>query len=150
VIKLEVQDSSNEITLLQQRTNLMTSHYLESLIIGSNNTVNIQQRDSGKTAFANILGNYNALSMTQAGAGNHFLDVALIGDNHTATLNQTGASNHAAIVELTNGGGAWNFQLNQTGSTSKTYSLPHSMSDESAVSGTYNVSSGCNLIVNQP
>jgi hypothetical protein len=88
--------------------------------------------------------------MTQAGAGNHFLDVALIGDNHTATLNQTGASNHAAIVELTNGGGAWNFQLNQTGSTSKTYSLPHSMSDESAVSGTYNVSSGCNLIVNQP
>lgn len=57
VIKLEVQDSSNEITLLQQRTNLMTSHYLESLIIGSNNTVNIQQPDSGKTAFENILGN---------------------------------------------------------------------------------------------
>jgi hypothetical protein len=147
---LDVQGNSNEILIYQKGTSLSVSHYLESAIIGSNNTINIQQHDAGKTAFANVYGNHNTLNMTQSGAGNHFLDLTLIGDNHTASLSQSGAGNHAATVQLTNGGGAWNFQLNQTGSSSKTYSLPHSMSDGSAVSGTCNVAGGCNLIVNQP
>ena len=150
VINLEVQGSGNEVTILQQGTSLLVSHYLESAIIGSNNMINIQQRDASKTAFANVLGNHNALSMNQSGIGNHFLDVKLLGDSHTATLNQSGSGNHAATVQLTNGGGPWNFQLNQSGNTSKTYSLPHSMSDGSTVSGTCNVAGGCNLIINQP
>jgi hypothetical protein len=147
---LDVQGNSNEVTIYQKGTSPSVSHYLESAIIGSNNTINIQQHDAGKTAFANVYGNHNTLNMTQSGAGNHFLDLTLIGDNHTASLSQSGAGNHAATVQLTNGGGAWNFQLNQTGSSSKTYSLPHSMSDGSAVSGTCSVAGGCNLIVNQP
>ena len=94
-------------------------------------------------------GDDNTLTVNQKGLGNHYLDISLIGDDHTAAVIQDGSGNHAATVQLENGGGPWNFTLNQTGSTSKIYSLPHSMSDGSTVSGVCNVVAGCNLTVNQ-
>jgi hypothetical protein len=145
---LNIQGSDNTVNTLQTTT-VNAKHYLETGIIGSNNTVNINQKDTDKTAFTSINGHDNSLVVLQEGTGNHYLNVNLIGNSHTATINQTGSGTHAATVELTNGGGAWNFQLNQSGTTGQTFSLPHTMTDNSSVSGTCATPAGCNLTVNQ-
>ena len=140
--------NSNGADILQT-TSTSSRHYLETSIIGNTNSLILQQRDTGKNAFVNVDGDDNTLTVNQKGLGNHYLDISLIGDDHTAAVIQDGSGNHAATVQLENGGGPWNFTLNQTGSTSKIYSLPHSMSDGSTVSGICNIVSGCNLTVNQ-
>ncbi len=140
--------NSNGADILQT-TSTSSRHYLETSIIGNTNSLILQQRDTGKNAFVNVDGDDNTLTVNQKGLGNHYLDISLIGDDHTAAVIQDGSGNHAATVQLENGGGPWNFTLNQTGSTSKIYSLPHGMSDGSTVSGICNIVSGCNLTVNQ-
>ena len=145
---VDVEGDSNVADVLQT-TSSSARHYLEASIIGNANNLVLQQRDTGKNMFAEVDGNDNTLTVNQKGLGNHYLDISLIGDDHNASIVQDGSGNHAATIELENGGGAWNFVLNQTGSTSKIYSLPHSMSNGSTVSGVCNVVAGCNLTVNQ-
>ena len=61
----------------------------------------------------------------------------------------SGLREGAEQIIARNSGGGWDFDLTQSGSTNKTYSLPHSMSDGTTTSGTcYNVS-GCTLSVTQ-
>lgn len=145
---VSVTGNSNSADILQT-TSTNSRHYLELGITGSNNNATIAQRDTDKTAFVNINGSNNTLSVNQKDTGNHYLNLSLNGDGHTASVVQEGSGNHQATVELTNGGGVWNFQLNQLGTTGQTYSLPHSMTDGSTVSGTCYTAAGCNLSVNQ-
>jgi hypothetical protein len=142
-------DGDNNSADILQTTATSSRHYLEASIAGDMNNLILQQRETGKNMFVGVDGNGNDLTVNQKGSGNHYLDVMLIGNDHNASIVQDGSGSHAATIQLENGGGAWNFVLNQTGSTSKTYSLPHSMSDGSTVSGVCNVSAGCNLTVNQ-
>jgi hypothetical protein len=142
-------DGDNNSADILQTTATSSRHYLEASIAGDMNNLILQQRETGKNMFVGVDGNGNDLTVDQKGSGNHYLDVMLIGNDHNASIVQDGSGSHAATIQLENGGGAWNFALNQTGSTSKTYSLPHSMSDGSTVSGVCNVSAGCNLTVNQ-
>lgn len=144
----DIDGNSNTVDILQI-TNSSSRHYLEASIIGNTNNLVLQQRDTGKNAFLNVDGNDNSLILNQKGLGNHYLNLSLIGDDHSASVVQDGSGNHSATVQLENGGGPWNFILNQTGSTSKIYSLPHSLSNGSTVSGVCNVIGGCNLTVNQ-
>lgn len=139
----------NNTVNITQTTVTGGQHYLETNVQGINNNLDILQEGTAKTAFVSVDGNYNTLDVVQQGTGQHYLDLALIGDGHTASLTQDGSGNHAATVELTNGGGAWTFDLTQTGTTSKEYSLPHDMSDGTTTSGTCYVAAGCSLTVVQ-
>jgi hypothetical protein len=140
--------NSNNTDVLQTTTT-SARHYLEASVIGNTNSLILQQRDTGKNAFVTVDGDNNTLVLNQKGLGNHYLNLSLIGDDHNATVIQDGSGNHAATVQLENGGGPWNFVLNQSGSTSKIYSLPHGMSNGTTVSGVCNIVAGCNLTVNQ-
>jgi hypothetical protein len=142
-------DGDNNSADILQTTATSSRHYLEASIAGDMNNLILQQRETGKNMFVGVDGNGNDLTVNQKGSGNHYLDVMLIGNDHNASIVQDGSGSHAATIQLENGGGAWNFVLNQTGATSKIYSLSHSMSDGSTVSGVCNVSAGCNLTVNQ-
>ncbi len=144
---VDIQGSINNVNLLQT-SNTGSRHYSETTVVGGNNNLILQQRDTAKTQFVEVNGNYNSVTTNQKGLGNHYLDLSVTGNNHTAGVIQDGSGNHSATVRL-DGTQPWNFQLNQNGATSKTYSLPHSMSDGSGVSGTCNAIGGCNLIVNQ-
>ncbi len=146
-VQVDITGNVNTVNVLQTSTTT-ARHYLETTITGSNNTANLTQRDSAKTAFIGINGNTNSVTATQRDAGNHYLNLSVTGNNHTAAVTQQGSGNHAATVIL-NGSQPWNFQLNQSGSTGQTYSLPHSMSDGSTVNGTCAAIGGCNLTVNQ-
>jgi len=147
-LELGIIGSSNTVDI-EQVTVSTGTHYLETTLTGSNNNLDILQSGSSKTAFVNIDGDYNTASVIQRDLGNHYLQLDLIGDNHNATILQEGSGNHAATVELTNGGGPWTFDLTQSGNTGKEYNLPHSMSDGSTTSGTCYVAAGCSLTVIQ-
>lgn len=144
---VDINGSSNDVDVNQTST-VGARHYLEASIIGSSNVVNLTQSDSAKTQIVSVNGTNNDVTTNQKGTGNHFLDLSIIGDNHTASIVQDGSGNHEARVAL-DGNQPWNFSLNQDGSTSHRYSLPHDMSDGSVVNGTCSTIGGCNLTVNQ-
>jgi hypothetical protein len=146
-VSVDVQGNVNNIEVLQTST-VNARHYMEARVVGSNNELILHQRDSSKTQFVEVLGTNNTVTTNQRGTGNHYLDVKVTGDNHTAGILQDGSGSHQATVHL-NGTQPWNFNLNQNSSTGQTYSLPHSMSDGSSVSGTCSAIGGCNLTVNQ-
>lgn len=147
-LELGVIGNSNTIDITQT-TVTGGQHYLETTVNGSNNNLDILQSGTAKTAFVSVDGDSNTLDVIQRDAGNHYLDLTLDGDGHTASVIQEGSGSHEATVELTNGGGAWTFDLTQSGATAKEYSLPHSMSDGTTTSGTCYVAAGCSLSVIQ-
>ncbi len=147
-VNVEVTGNVNNVEILQTSTDATTRHYLESRVIGGNNNVNLQQRETSKTQFVEVNGNYNSVTTNQKGTGSHYLDLKINGNNHTAGIIQDGSGSHKATVELS-GTQPWNFILNQNGSTSQTYSLPHNMTDGSVTSGSCYTVGGCNLTINQ-
>jgi hypothetical protein len=104
--------------------------------VGSNNDLILQQRDTAKTQFVEVLGNNNTVTTNQKGTGSHYLDVKVTGDNHEARIIQDGSGSHKATVHV-DGSQPWKFELNQNGSTDQTYSV------------TCSVIGGCNLTINQ-
>jgi hypothetical protein len=145
---VDIDGNSNSIDTLQT-TATSARHYLEATVTGNSNTLVLQQWETGKNMFLNVDGDSNDLTVNQKGSGNHYLNLTLIGNDHNASIVQDGSGNHAATIQLENGGGAWNFQLSQNGSTNQTYSLPHGLSNGNTVSGVCSTPSGCNLTVNQ-
>jgi hypothetical protein len=146
-VSVDVQGNVNNVEILQTST-VNVRHYMEAKVVGSNNELILHQRDSSKTQFVEVLGTNNTVTTNQKGTGAHYLDVKITGDNHTAGIIQDGSGSHRATVHL-DGSQPWTFNLNQNGSTGQTYSLPHGMSDGSAVSGTCSAIGGCNLTLNQ-
>lgn len=136
--------------------NLATgSHgYIEATIIGNSNDVDILQKGNNtdgtgdKAAIVTITGNSNTVDIRQHGLGDKFVDLEITGNDHSASIFQNGAGNHSARVAL-DGSQPWNFDLTQKGATSQTYTLPHTMSDGAAVSGTCSAIGGCNLTILQ-
>jgi hypothetical protein len=146
-VNVSVQGNVNNVDILQT-SNTTARHYMEATVVGGNNNLTLQQRETAKTQIVDVNGNNNTVTTNQKGTGNHFLQLSVTGNNHTAGVIQDGAGNHNARVIL-DGTQPWNFQLNQAGSTGKNYNLPHSMSDGSSVNGTCSAVGGCSLIVNQ-
>jgi hypothetical protein len=146
-VSVDVQGNVNNVEILQTST-VNARHYMEAKVVGSNNDLILQQRDTSKTQFVEVLGSNNSVITNQKGTGSHYLDMKVTGDNHTAGIVQDGSGNHKATVHL-DGTQPWNFNLNQNSSTNQTYSLPHTMSDGSGVNGTCSAIGGCNLTVNQ-
>ena len=128
--------------------------YIEATIIGNSNDVDILQKGNNtdgtgdKAAIVTITGNSNTVDIRQHGLGDKFVDLEITGNDHSASIFQNGAGNHSARVAL-DGSQPWNFDLTQNGATSQTYTLPHTMSDGAAVSGTCSAIGGCNLTILQ-
>jgi hypothetical protein len=144
---VSIQGNINEVAVSQTGVN-GSRHYLNTAVIGNSNNLTLTQSGANKTQFVSVSGSNNTLTTTQQGAGSHFLNLDVAGDNHTVGIVQDGAGNHSANVVL-DGSQPWNFQLNQNSSNSQNYTLPHAMSDGSAVSGSCAAIGGCNLTVNQ-
>ena len=149
-LELTIIGNSNTVDIDQDDTAGVATHFGDVVIDGNSNTLDLLQTGSGsKTAFIGVDGNSNTVDVIQKDSGQHYLQLDLIGDGHDATIIQEGSGSHDATIELENGGGAWDFDLNQKGTTGKEYSLPHSMSDGSTTSGTCYVAAGCSLTVIQ-
>jgi hypothetical protein len=148
---LDVIGNTNIVDIHQDATGTTGyGHYSEVLIDGDRNDLDLLQSGAGnKAAFVDIDGNDNVLDIIQKDGGSHYLQLDLIGDDHDVDVTQEGSGGHAATIELTNSGGGWDFDLTQSGSTNKTYSLPHSMSDGTTTSGTCSNVVGCSLSVIQ-
>ena len=147
-VNVSVSGNVNSVDILQTSTDTVSKHYMEATVVGGNNNLILQQRDTSKTQFVTVDGNLNSVTTNQKGTGNHYLDLKVIGNNHTAGIIQDGSGSHKATVELS-GTQPWNFTLNQNSSTSQTYSLPHNMTDGATTSGACYTVGGCNLTINQ-
>ncbi len=131
--------SSNQVTT--QQSGSSSSQFMEGTISGSNNTIDLRQTTSGnKVLFFNANGSSNTVTATQSGTGNHYLDINLTGNGHTVNSLQDGLGNHAATINFTNSGGASSLNLNQSGSTSQTYSIDQSCTNPA----------GCSTTITQP
>ena len=147
---------SGNLNSFESEQDLATgSHgYIEATITGNNNDVDILQKGNNfdgagsKATILTITGDSNDVDIRQHGNGDKFIDLEITGDNHKADIFQNGAGAHSARVEL-DGEQPWDFKLEQKGAIDKDYTLPHTMSDGTGVSGTCNASGGCNLIVYQ-
>jgi hypothetical protein len=123
--------------------------YNETTIIGVNNDVELIQQGTGnKAAFIHVDGTGQNINVNQKDSGEHFVDLSVTGHDHTVGILQEGAGDKTATVVL-DGSQPWNFDLTQSGPNQQIYTLPHGMSDGSAVSGTCSAVGGCNLSVNQ-
>ena len=135
------------------------------IVAGSNNTLESYQTDdnnNGGQHIANyITGDSNTVKHTQRGAGNHEGYIEINGDSNTVELSQRGNADkqfadivlddghdvnvfqryadHTANIDLTNAGGAYTLDLDQTGTTNKTYNL----------TGTCSNANGCGITIVQ-
>jgi hypothetical protein len=134
---LNVTGSNNNIT--KQQTG--TTNFNETTVSGNtNNLTNIQQGNSPKILFQNIVGNSNTVTTNQKDTGNHYLDINLTGNGHNVNAIQEGTGSHAATINFTNSGGASSLNLNQSGATNQTYSIQQSCTNPA----------GCSATVTQP
>ena len=123
-----ISGNSNSVTTKQTDSNAASpGHFMEGTINGNSNVVNLQQQNTGgKTLFFNVNGNSNSVTANQKDSGQHYLDINLTGNGHNVNSIQEGSGSHAATISFTNSGGASSLNLNQTGSTSQTYSIQQS------------------------
>lgn len=119
-------------------------HHLSNIIEGDSNTVDhTQMGKAGHSGFVEITGDSNTVDLYQRGnGGQQWADIVLNGDGHTVDANQRGTMAHSFEVDLTNGGGSYSVNSNQTTNnttTSKSYSL----------TGTCGNTAGCSITVSQ-
>ena len=113
----------NTLGILQENDGGVGSngHYMEIDVAGNSNTMYMDQKDDGdKMLFLDVNGSSNDVDIIQQGTGEHFLDVTA-GSNQTIDINQDGSGSHAATIDMS--GYSSTLDLDQTGSTDKTYSL---------------------------
>ena len=113
----------NTLGILQENDGGVGSngHYMEIDVAGNSNIMYMDQKDDGdKMLFLDVNGSSNDVDILQQGTGEHFLDVTA-GSNQTIDINQDGSGSHAATIDMS--GYSSTLDLDQTGSTDKTYSL---------------------------
>ena len=136
-----VNGDSNNLASYQTDDNGNGGQHIANYITGDSNTVKHTQRGSGDhDGFIAIDGDSNDVELTQRGNGSddQFADIEIDGDGHTVDVYQRHAD-HTANIDITNGGGAYTLDLEQTASSDKTYSL----------TGICTNASGCSVSVTQ-
>ena len=121
--KLNVTGNYNTVGILQENDGGIGSngHFMDVDVNGNSNTAYADQKDDGdKMLFLDVNGSSNTVDILQQGTGEHFLDVTL-GSNQTVDINQDGSGSHSATIDMS--GYSATLDLDQTGSTDKTYSL---------------------------
>jgi len=119
---VSVNGVNNTVSVQQQNTGSAianTGNYASINITGNQNNESLIQTGPGpKQAFSVINGNLNTETVSQTGLGQHFLDVSLTGNGNSATVNQSGNTPNSAQIYLTNAGGPASVNLTQTGGQS--------------------------------
>ena len=113
--------------------------HIANYITGDDNTVKHTQRGGGNhDGFIEIDGNDNTVELLQRGnTDQQFADIVL-DDGHNVDVFQRYGS-HTANIDLTNSGGAYTLDLDQTGTSDRTYNM----------TGICTNSAGCSLNVVQ-
>jgi hypothetical protein len=136
-LKLDANGANNSITS-QQSNNSSSSNFKETTITGNNNIISTNQKDNAnKIMFTTVTGNSNSVTAVQEGTGNHYLENKLTGNGHTILVNQSGSTANNASIDLTNGGGAANIDLQQSGG--KSFSIIQSCTNPA----------GCSTVIRQ-
>ena len=116
--KLNITGSSNTANLNQSAINDVGEHYMSVIIAGSNNTLDLDQTETGnKKLFLDIDGTNN-VTVDQKGTGNHYAEITLT-DSHTVDVTQDGSGDHNATINLS--GNTTTLNLTQDSSTSQNY-----------------------------
>lgn len=131
--------NSNTLESYQTDDNNNGGQHIANYITGDSNTVKHTQRGAGNhEGYIEINGDSNTVELSQRGnADKQFADIVL-DDGHDVNVFQRYAD-HTANIDLTNAGGAYTLDLDQTGTTNKTYNL----------TGTCSNANGCGITVVQ-
>ena len=134
-----VSGSNNTLESYQTDDNNKGGLHIANYITGDSNTVHHTQRGSGEhEGFVEINGDNNDVTLLQRGnSDTQFADIVL-DDGHTVDVFQR-YGDHTANIDLTNAGGGYNLDLDQTASSNKTYNL----------TGTCTNANGCGVTVTQ-
>ena len=118
--KLNITGSSNTANLNQSAINNVGEHYMSVIINGSNNTLDLDQTETGNKKLWLDIDSSNNVAVDQKGTGNHFLDITLT-DSHSVDVTQDGSGNHNATINLS--GNSSSVNLTQDSSTDQNYYL---------------------------
>ena len=118
--KLNITGSSNTANLNQSAINNVGEHYMSVIINGSNNTLDLDQTETGNKKLWLDIDSSNNVAVDQKGTGNHFLDITLT-DSHSVDVTQDGSGNHNATINLS--GNSSSVNLTQDSSTDQNYHL---------------------------
>jgi len=131
--------NSNTLESYQTDDNNNGGQHIANYITGDSNTVKHTQRGAGDhEGYIEINGDSNDVTLLQRGnSDDQFADIVL-DDGHTVDIFQRYGS-HTANVDLTNGGGGYNLDLDQTSTSNKTYNL----------TGICTNTAGCSVSVSQ-
>jgi len=134
-----VSGSNNNLASYQTDDNNNGGQHIANYVTGSSNDVKHTQRGAGDhKGFVEITGDNNNVEVLQRGNSNvQFADIVL-DDGHNVNVFQRYGS-HTTNIDLTNAGGGYTLDLDQTANTNQTYSI----------TGTCTTSSGCGLTINQ-
>jgi hypothetical protein len=131
--------SSNTTASYQTDDNNNGGQYTWNDIDGSSNDIKITQRGAGDHySWLDVNGDGNDIDVKQRGNSNKQTSTITVDDGHTVDVFQRYAD-HTATINLTNGGGGYNLDLDQTANTDQSYSL----------TGTCANSNGCGVTVTQ-
>ena len=131
--------NSNTVASYQTDDNSNGGQYSWNDIDGSSNDIKITQRGaSDHYSWLDVNGDSNNIDVKQRGNSNKQTSTITVDDGHTVDVFQR-YGDHTATINLTNGGGGYNLDLDQTASTDQTYSL----------TGTCTNSNGCGVTVTQ-
>ena len=118
--KLDITGSSNTANLNQSAINYVGEHYMSVIINGNNNTLDLDQTETGnKKLFLDVDGSNN-VTVDQKGTGDHYAEITLT-DSHTVDVTQDGSGDHNATINLS--GNQSSVTLTQDSSTSQNYYL---------------------------
>jgi hypothetical protein len=134
-----VSGSNNNLASYQTDDNNNGGQHIANYVSGSGNDVKHTQRGAGDhRGFVEITGDNNDVEVLQRGnTDTQFADIVL-DDGHTVDVYQRYGS-HTANIDLTNAGGGYTLDLDQTANTNQTYNL----------TGTCATVSGCGLTITQ-
>jgi len=118
--KLNITGSTNTANLNQSAINNVGEHYMSVIINGSNNTLDLDQTETGNKKLWLDIDSSNNVAVDQKGTGNHFLDITLT-DSHSVDVTQDGSGNHNATINLS--GNSSSVNLTQDSSTDQNYYL---------------------------
>jgi hypothetical protein len=119
--------SSNTTTINQNANNDSQVNFIDLTVNGNSNLVNIDQNTysatngSNKGAFINIIDDNNTLTLQQKDSGNHYANIDLSGGNKHVDILQQGAANHMTDIKLS--GQPVDLSLEQSGATQQYYSI---------------------------
>ena len=134
-----VSGNSNTLESYQTDDNGNGGQHIANYITGDSNTVKHTQRGAGDhEGYIEIDGDNNNVTLLQRGnTDDQYADIVL-DDGHTVDVFQRYGS-HTANIDLTNAGGGYNLDVDQTASSNKTYSL----------TGICTNANGCSVTVTQ-